>query len=314
MLKCIMIGLLLTFFLPSGAQPLKATPTLLLPGLISTNLNERDMTISADGSEMYYTLLSNQNVFSTILYRKKLSSGSWSPPEVAPFSGRYRDLEPSLSPDGSKLFFSSDRPAPGKEGNDYDIWVVERLNGKWSDPKNLGAPVNTEANEFYPSVTLNGNLYFTASYDKGIGKEDIFLSQWANGSFSESIALDSAVNSATWEFNAYVSPDESFILFTSYGRKDDMGGGDLYISFKGPSDTWQPARNLKDVNSSKLDYCPFVSADKKTLFLTSQRHNIPGVRDHQVSYNELVRIYTMSGNGSDDIYVADFQSVLNGLK
>lgn len=314
MFKCITIGLMFTFVAPIGAQTPEINPKLFLPGLISTNLNERDMTISADGNEMYYTLLSNQNIFSTILYRKKLSSGNWSPPEVASFSGRYRDLEPSLSPDGSKLFFSSDRPAPGKEGNDYDIWVVEKLNGKWSDPKNLGAPVNTEANEFYPSFTLNGNLYFTAAYDKGIGKEDIFVSHWANGSFSESIALDSAVNSATWEFNAYVSPDESFILFTSYGRKDDMGGGDLYISIKGQSDTWQPARNLKEVNSSKLDYCPFVSADKKTLFLTSQRHNIPGVRDKQVSYGELVKIYTGSGNGSDDIYVVDFQSVLNGLK
>lgn len=88
-----------------------------------------------------------------------------------------------------------------------------------------------------------GNLYFTAEYTKGVGKEDIYVSRWINGSFTESIALDPAVNSAAWEFNAFVTADERFILFTSYWRKDDTGGGDLYICTKNDDGHWLPAKN-----------------------------------------------------------------------
>ena len=314
MKRLALVGVLAVSVWSADAQTPGVVPTLFLPGEISTNLNERDMAISQDGSEMYYTLLSNQNAFSTILFRRKLSNGTWSEPEVAPFSGQYRDLEPSLSPDGTKLFFSSDRPAPGKEGNDYDIWMVERVDGKWSSPRNLGAPVNTKADEFYPSTTRNGNLYFTAAYDKGMGKEDIYVCRWINGSYAESVALDSAVNSSTWEFNAFVSPDESLIFFTSYGRKDDLGGGDLYLSVKDSDGKWSPAFNLKAINSPKLDYCPFLTSDGKLLFFTSQRHSIPSERESPVRYKDLVRTYTSPANGSDDIYQVSFEALMKETK
>ena len=303
-------------FLFSNAQSSDSpeVPTIFLEGIVSTSLNERDMAISPAGDEMYYTLLANQNAFSTIIYRKKLPGNKWSSPVVAPFSGKYGDLEPAFSPDGKKLFFSSNRPTTGEKVKDYDIWVVEKVNGQWSEPKNLGAPVNTEANEFYPSVAANGNLYYTAEYAKGIGKEDIFVSQWKNGSFIESTALDSAVNSAMWEFNAFVSPDETFILFTSYGRKDDKGGGDLYISTKDANGKWLPAKNLVALNSEKLDYCPFVSFDQKTLFFTSSRHTLSPFYKKALSYDELAKLYTGISNGSENIYWVSFQQILKSLK
>lgn len=289
-------------------------PLLFLDGIVSTNLNERDMTISPDGEEMYYTVQGNQNAFSTIIHHKKLPNSKWSAPAVAAFSGKYGDLEPAFSPDGKKLFFSSNRPLNGDQVKDYDIWVVEKVNGLWSSPKNLGKPVNTEANEFYPSITASGNLYFTAEYDKGIGKEDIYVSRWINGSFTKSTALDTAVNSAVWEFNAFVSPDETFILFTSYGRKDDKGGGDLYISTKNVVGHWQPAKNLTFINSAKLDYCPFVSAGQKTLFFTSSRHNLPSSYDKPVTYDELSKAYNGTCNGSENIYWINFSEVMKSIK
>jgi Tol biopolymer transport system component len=263
------------------------------------------MAISPDGSEMYYTLQSNQHAFSTILVRKRAANGDWGSPEVASFSGVYKDLEPAFAPDGKKLYFSSARPAEGKTGDDYDIWVVELQGKTWGTPGRLGPEVNTKENEYYPSVARNGNIYFTAAYESGIGKEDIFLSRWNGHGYEPSEALDSAVNSSTWEFNAFVSPDESFILFTSYGRPDDLGGGDLYISFRSTG-KWQPAIHLAELNSSKLDYCPFVTADQSTLYFTSQRHTISDVRDAKASYQELMNAYNGTANGSDDIYRVDF--------
>lgn len=314
-----MIKIYVSFLLISSIQCLNAqssdSPEKLSLFLeVSTNLNERDMAISPDGKEMYYTLSGNQNAFSTIIHRKRLPNNKWSNPEVASFSGKYKDLEAAFSQDGNKLFFSSNRPISGNKVKDYDIWVVEKVNGTWSAPKNLGKPINTEANEFYPSVTNSGNLYYTAEYDRGVGKEDIYVSRWVNGSFTESIPLDTAVNSTVWEFNAFVSPDETFIIFTSYGRKDDQGGGDLYISTRNADGHWQPAKNLSVVNSSKLDYCPFVPVGRKTLFFTSARHTLPPSYEQPVTYEELLKSYNGISNGSENIYWISFANVLKSLK
>jgi len=286
-------------------------PGIVAPGFISTGLSERDFAISPDGSEIFYTLQSPQGIFQTLVHVRKDSKGSWQKPAIASFAGTYSDLEPAFTPDGKKLFFASNRPVNGTEIKDFDIWVVEKENGKWGEPKNMGAPVNTTADEFYPSITKSGNLYFTAAYKNAIGKEDIYMARWENGKYSEPASMDTAVNSTKYEFNAFVSPDEDFIIFTSYGRKDDKGRGDLYMSTKDATGKWQPAKNLSFLNSEKLDYCPFVSVDKKTLFFTSERISLkrsyPG---KTVSLDELVKGFTSPENGGGDIYWVSMDEVI----
>jgi len=291
-----------------------ATPTLFMESDVSTNLSERDMAISPDGNEMFYTLQANQNAFSTILYKRKLSSTKWSAPEVASFSGRYGDLEPAFSAGGKKLFFSSNRPTAGSSIKDYDVWYVEKVGGKWSEAINIGAPINTEADEFYPSIGISGNLYFTAAYKKGIGKEDIYMAEYKNGSYTEPVVLDSAVNSKLYEFNAFVSADERMIFFTSYGRKDDMGGGDLYVSIKNAEGKWLPAKNIKILNTKKLDYCPYISPDKKAFFFTSSQHTLKSFYERPVTYSELIKAYNSTSNGSENIYWISFDKLMESLK
>lgn len=288
-------------------------PMIFMENIVSTNLNERDMAISPDGTEMFYTIQANQNAASTIIGLKKISNNKWSAPEVAPFSGRYSDLEPTFSHDGKKIYFSSNRPTEGSNPKDYDIWYVEKTNGAWSQPKNLGAPVNTKANEFYPSIAANGNIYFTAEYDKGVGKEDIYVSTWVNGSFTDPTPLDTAVNSSLWEFNAFVTADERYIIFTSYGRKDDVGGGDLYISRKDGDGKWTPARSLKAINSNRLDYCPFVTPDQKSFFFTSGRHDLSS-HEKAKNFAELTRTYNSANNGSENIYWMSFVKLLESIE
>lgn len=304
---------------PGNSQTSKL-PAPLLPqvfeeGVVSTALPERDMAISPDGTEMFYTVQVRAVGFQTIIHRTKTKEGHWSPPRVASFSGNFSDLEPAFSTDGKKLFFCSNRPLSGQQPKDYDIWVIEKKDGSWSNPKNLGAPINTEKDEFFPSVTQNGNLYFTATRNNGIGKEDIYMARWENNRFAEPQALDSAVNSATYEFNAYVSPDEQFILFSSFGRVGEKGGGDLYISIKDAQGNWQPAKNCVMLNSEKLDYSPFVSFDKKTVYFTSERHHLassyPG---KAVTYAQLQNISTSVFNGNGNIFSFPFGEVLEALR
>ncbi len=285
--------------LPFNHPPSAAS--LFGQGIVSTGMNERDFAIHPNGKEIYYTVSTPQSTFQTIVCRKKDTSGNWSPPEVVPFGGRFSDLEPAFSADGKKLYFSSNRPLYGSAPKDFDIWVVERTANGWGEPKNLGEPVNTTADEFYPSVARNGNLYFTAAYPAGPGKEDIYYTAWSAGGYQKPVALDSGVNSSRYEFNAFIDPDERFIIFTSFGRSDDTGRGDLYISHN-INGAWSRAKNLKAINSAKLDYCPYISPDKKILFFTSERLQLPVSFDTPVTFQELKDIHNQPLNGTGNIY------------
>lgn len=97
------------------------------------------------------------------------------------------------------MYFASNRPLTGGKPKDFDIWVVERQGKTWGEPKNLGEVINTESDEFYPSITKKGNLYFTVQYKNGIGNEDIFMAAWKDNQFEKPIAMDTAINSKNYE-------------------------------------------------------------------------------------------------------------------
>lgn len=238
--------------------------------------NTRDLALSSTQDEVYFTIQNTNEEVSVIAFSKK-ENKKWSEPKLINFSGKHRDIEPFLSSDGLKLYFSSNRPLHDSisKPKDYDIWYVERQNLKsdWSAPKNLGAPVNTSNNEFYPSLAKNGNLYFTSDGSKSLGTDDIFFSKWENNTFSEPTTLGLNINSAGYEFNAFISPDEKFLLFTGYNRTEGLGSGDLYISYKDKNGEWEKAKNLgSEVNSTLMDYCPFYDAKTQTLYFTSKRN------------------------------------------
>lgn len=245
-------------------------PELFGEGIISTDLNERDLTIAPDGSELYFTVNNINNSVRAIIGMKR-DGQEWTAPEVAPFSGRYKDIEPYFSPDGNRLYFASTRPVDGTdEKTDYDLWYVERAGDSWGQARHLPVSVNPGGDEFYPAVAANGNLYFTAT--DSLGNENIFLSVWEGNNYARPVALGSAVNTTTYEFNAYISPDERVLIFSSYGRDDGYGGGDLYVSHKDDNGDWQPALNLGDsINSPFLDYCPFVDWENGILYFSSNR-------------------------------------------
>lgn len=264
--------------------------------------NVRDLSISSDEEELYFTAQSVKQDFSAIMVSKK-KGNVWQKPEVTSFSGQFKDIEPFLSQNGLILFFASNRPVKGREGEktNYDIWKVERVNLKseWSTPINLGDPINTEADEFYPSVAANGNMYFTAALKNGIGKEDIFISEINEGVYASPSPLSEAINSIGYEFNAFVNPDESFIIFTGYQRNGGLGGGDLYISKKDKNGNWKTAEHL-DINSKGLDYCPFVL--NGVLYFTSNRSSLKDSYDTALTTKEFIAELHKTENGKSRIY------------
>jgi Tol biopolymer transport system component len=232
---------------------------------------------------------------------EKMENG-WSTPEILPISGVYQDIEPFFTPDGNRLYFASNRPiSQDSSRNDYNLWYADKLADGWAPPVALDTIINTRGDEFYPSLSSRGNLYFTASRNDGPGLEDIFLAEYSNGKFQNPVPLDSAINSTKYEFNAYISPAEDLIIFSSYGRSDGMGGGDLYFSTKSDNGNWMEAKNMGAlVNSEKLDYCPFVDWERNNFYFTSDRAMVP---EHRLtSVTELVDVSNSILNGHGNIF------------
>ena len=125
---------------------------LFAPGIISNEFGNRDMAISPDGNEIFYTMQYARGLISVIMHAKKIN-GKWSAPEVASFSGIYNDLEPAFSFDSTKLFFVSNR-ALNNEGKtkDYDIWFVTKENENWVQPGMLAhLLIQKKMNSILPS-------------------------------------------------------------------------------------------------------------------------------------------------------------------
>jgi len=292
-----------------GEKPPSDTPQIFASGFISDQFGNRDMAISPNGEELFYTLQYARGLISAILYSHKVD-GKWTSPQVATFSGMYNDLEPAFSGDGATLYFASNRPLQqtGKK-KDYDIWYVAKENGKWKQPVNAGEAINSDKDEFYPSIAKDGNIYFTRAVDGR--EEDILVCTFVDGKYTIAKSLSDSVNSTFDEFNAFVDPDESFIIFSSFGRKDDIGNGDLYIS-KNIDGSWRNAVHLPSpVNTTSLDYCPYISPDKKYFFFTSNRHGIkiPFAKNQTIS--SLHSLLQDPLNGYDNIYWMNADAILN---
>ena len=293
---------LLIFISGYSQQPL-VTP--FIPEMVQKFPNVRDLTMSPDGNELMFTAQSIMGNLSTIIYLKK-ENDSWGHMQTAPFSGQYFDLEPCFSPDGLKLYFVSSRPlSPNlKESKDFDIWYVERtsLNEGWSGPKHMGHPINTAYGEFYPSLAENGNLYFTRDNTSLERKDDIYMSEYHNGTYLEPHPLPESINSKSYEYNAYIAPDESYLIFGAYNREDGYGSGDLYISYK-TGNNWSVAKNMGNIiNSNKMDYCPFMDTKNGMLYFTSKRDNTKTQFNLPLSIEDLFSELHRYDNGLSRLY------------
>ncbi|NAY91053.1 hypothetical protein GTQ34_03895 [Muricauda sp. JGD-17] len=298
----ILIVFFISVFFVSGQETLSVAAAF--PQFIEFD-KVRDFTMNQLGTEAYFSIQSQTEEISVITVVHK-EAASWSQPKIVPFSGTYRDFEPFLSPDGLRLYFVSNRPLHDSisEPKDFDIWYVERSekSKEWSKPINLGSPVNTEHNEFYPSLAENGNLYFTSDSPQAIGQDDIFFSEYIDGKYSQPITLSKSINSEGFEYNAYISKNESYLIFGGYNREDGKGSGDLYISFK-VNDKWAKAKPLPiPINSKYMDYCPFMDEENHILYFTSRRSKNPeSPMTHLGALKEFLNSYQ---NGNSRLYKA----------
>ena len=165
-------------------------------------------------------------------------NGAWSEPQnlndvpgEPPVNTAFHDHCLSFSADGNEAFWTSTRPG-GFGGN--DIWTSRRVDGKWTEPENLGPNVNGPGDEHHSIPTPDGrSLYVTSMRDGGYGGDDTYITTRNEDSKWEPLVnLGSIINGAGDDRCPAWTPDFKIFLFDST-RGDGFGSLDLWwVYFK----------------------------------------------------------------------------------
>lgn len=256
-----------------GQKPPGMEPEIFAPGIISRDKYEMCSVFSPQGDEFFYSISDRKAKRYKILFTR-IENGVWTRPKLAPFSLQYSNVDMAYSPDGRRLYFCSQRPAPWntpeiKAPVNMDIWYVERTQSGWSEPINPGLILNSIGGETYPTFTRDGTMYFASNRKGSLGSKDIYYSKYVSGKFTRPVHLGKAINSKWGEGDTYVAPDESYLIVNSWERPTCLGSGDLFISFRKKDGSWTDLKNMGNViNTEVLEFCPMVSPDGKYLFFT----------------------------------------------
>ena len=210
-----------------------------IPEPINTPGNEGTQSLSQDGRIMVFTACNRPDSKGGCdIYWSTRSGDSWSQPRNLgyPVNSRYWESTPCLSPDGRSLYFSSNRP--GGRGQ-MDIWRTEQLqSGEWTQPVNLGSPVNSPGNEMSPFMAIDSRiLYFASDGHPGMGGFDLFSTRMdGKGKWTHPENLGYPINSFADEDGLTLTAFLKIAVFAS-GR-DTLNGKDLYsVPWQSPDES-----------------------------------------------------------------------------
>ena len=205
-----------------------AEPTTV--GSINTQYHDGPATISADGKTMYFASESFKEqefkkdkknrlkMGQVYIYKATREGDGWGNIKEVGFNSKdYSVSNPSLSPDGKMLYFSSNMP--GSIGGN-DVWRVSiNDDGTYGTPENLGTKVNTEGNESFPFITSDNRLFFASDGKKGFGGLDVFMIDLSKG--TEAMNLGMPVNSEKDDFAFSFNTAKNMGFFSSNREGND---------------------------------------------------------------------------------------------
>ena len=223
----------------------------------STPNEESTPTFAPDGKTVY---IANNGV---ICFSKQVA-GNWSRPTPVSFTGQYKDWDPTLTPDGERLLFVSNRPYRASDGSTKTgnhLWMSRLIaEGKWSEPEHLDSPVNEFGLVNYgPSISASGTICFCSRDRDGNKGMHAYLCRRTGDHYDKPQLLLLNGNDPTYD--PYIAPDERYILFSSDSA--------LFISYR-TDRGWSPGEKLgpqvNDASKSGMLWGPSISRDGKTLY------------------------------------------------
>lgn len=293
---------------PRPFEEAAAQPVLVAPGVVTTGDDESHATLSRDGDTLYF--LKNTPLFGFwTLVATKWRGNGWSRPQTLPFSGQYADADLAFAPNGTHAFFVSRRPVDGNSRSDTEIWKVAITPDGWGEPQHV-ANLSSPGDEWLPTFTEDGDMYFGSSRSGGLGGHDIWRSRRVDGVYQAPENLGAPVNSTGEEIEAFVTPDGGALIIAARNRGDELGAYDLYVSRLQDNGKWsEPLNPGAPVNSAAWDFAPRLSSDGRLFFFTSNRSvGLPDGK-HRLDFDELERRIRAPGNGLRDIYVMRAESL-----
>lgn len=204
----------------------------LSPESIGDNINtighDACVALSSDGQKLFVFKSTVEN--GGDIYMSKLEGDVWGSPEKlsGDVNSNYWEGSASLSSDGRALYFSSERPL-GKGGRDIYKAILQP-DGSWGNVSNLGAAINTKADDDAPFIHPDGKLlFFSSKGHKSIGGFDIFQSDLQEDStWSEPTNLGYPINTTNDDIYYVVSADGKRGYYSS-SKSGGFGKQDIYM-------------------------------------------------------------------------------------
>jgi len=274
-------------------KPPGTSPELFAPGIVTTEQSEG---CSGWGTDPEWFLFQRWIDRKSVLFFRSKEAGGWSGAGRVPWAERYQVGDFTVGPDGRTLAFVSNLPigGHGAVGEGGNIWIATRTPPGWTEPRPAGPAVNSDFHDSYPSLAASGALYFFSRRPGGFGQSDLYVSRRRGGQYLPAENLGRILNTDAHEWDPYVAPDESYLIFNSM-KAGGLGGDDFYISWKTATGAWgDPVHLGPEINSPGSDNRPYVTADGRYLFFTSDRR---GNRDiYWVDARILERFRPESGH------------------
>ena len=269
---------------------------------LSSLYHDGPVTISEDGSEIYFTRADKREkgrkyINRLQIFSAKLDGKKWKNIKAFEYNNEdYSVAHPWLSKDGSKLFFASDMD--GGYGG-MDIYVCKKEGEKWSAPINLGADVNTSENEVFPYFR-EGTLYFSSEGHSGYGGLDVFSTKEAEN-WGTVVNLKAPLNSSKDDFGIFYTDDENG--YFSSDREGGVGSDDIY------SFSWH-AISRQTAMSGILEYDKLGASGSTINLLDEDDHIIETtVTDEYGKFKfdklELDKNYILAIDSDDDSFLEE---------
>ncbi|MDI3478957.1 MAG: hypothetical protein PWQ14_103 [Rikenellaceae bacterium] len=267
-----------------------------MPYPFNRNENEGGATITGNNKELIYTVCkmvtSPRQYYNCDLYSSKNIKGYWT--DIVPLERVNRpdtwESMPSVTADGRELYFVSNRP--GGVGG-YDIYKsFKDENGEWSEPINVGEPINTPGDEKSPFIhTDTRTLYFSSNGRPGVGGYDIYYVKLNDNNEKPEVKnIGYPINTENDEIGFIVSIDGKYGYFSSNNIKNEsIGGMDFYyfplyneakpeevLLVKGnikSEDTTKPIKATVQIKSMESKHITFIPVDEDGDYVASLLKN-----------------------------------------
>ncbi|MEW6758106.1 MAG: hypothetical protein AB1347_07790 [Acidobacteriota bacterium] len=235
-----------------GQAPPGTEPVVFAPGFVCKGpTNEYGCTFTPDGTEFYFSR--NGNTLSTVL-----QPDGWPKPRKTPWNTPKIEMEPHVTADGTKLWFSSDRKWQGAAVGP-GIWVMDRVGTGWGEPR-------YHCPGMYPTTAANGNLYYT-DLENAEGAR-IVMQRFEDGEYAPMEPLGDEVNAVLPNAHPCIAWDESFLVFDSTRPGGPAAPWHLYVSFRLPDGAWSEPKRIVETGESNI---ASLSPDGMYLFYNSGR-------------------------------------------